>query len=166
VIPLAAFALPLATPGLADGQRFSAALRCNPKEQDMTKQRKAISTNPQPKKQPSRPAAKRLARKPVKTVQRLEWQGIVVSVSYEPDWLGLRAKFGDVSNAHLEIEALSPERAVLPVTDTGYRSQFLSHIVVEQAGGAVAFARAWLDEAAKAPAWKKREQQSRQLSLF
>jgi len=34
VIPLAAVALALATPGLADGQRFSAALRCNlkPKE--------------------------------------------------------------------------------------------------------------------------------------
>lgn len=30
VIPLAALSLPLASPGLADGQGFSATLRCNP----------------------------------------------------------------------------------------------------------------------------------------
>jgi hypothetical protein len=165
VIPLAAFALPLATPGLADGQRFSAALRCNPKEQDMTNKSKAISTKSQSKTRRARSAAKRPARKRVKTVQRLDWQGILVSVSYEPDWLWL-AKLGDVSNAHLEIQALSPERAALPIADTGYRSQFFSARLVEQAGGAVAFARAWLDEAAKAPAWKKRQEQDRQLSLF
>ncbi len=131
----------------------------------MTKKRKAISTKSQSTKRKARPAAKRPARKRVKTVQRLDWQGILVSVSYEPDWLGL-AKLGDVSNAHLEIQALSPERAMLPITDTDYRSQFLSARLVEQAGGAVAYARAWLDEAAKAPAWKKREESSRQLSLF
>jgi hypothetical protein len=38
VIPLASVALALATPGLADGQGFSAALRCNPspEEKEMT----------------------------------------------------------------------------------------------------------------------------------
>lgn len=132
----------------------------------MAKPRKAISTKSQPKKAKPCPAAKRPERKPVKTVQRLEWRGIVVSVVYEPDWLGLAAKLGEVSNAHLEIEVLSPERAALPITDTGYRSHFLPRSAVEQAGGPVAYVTAWLDEAAKAPAWKKREQQSRQLSLF
>jgi hypothetical protein len=166
VIPLAAFSLPLATPGLADGQGFSAALRCNPKEQDMTKPRKAITTNPQPKKSKPRAAAKRPERKPVKTVQRLEWKGIVVSVSYEPDWLGLAAKLGEASNVHLEIEVLSPKRAVLPITDTGYRSHFLPRNAVEVAGGPVAYVAAWLDEAAKAPAWKRRQEEGHQLSLF
>ena len=131
----------------------------------MTKQGKTTRAKPRPKKRKARVAVRRRARKPVKTVQRLDWQGILISVSYEPDWLGL-ATFGDVSNAHLEIEALSPERAVLPITDTGYRSQFLSRTLTEQAGGPVAYARAWLDQAAKAPAWKKQQEQSRQLSLF
>ncbi|HEX4294772.1 MAG TPA: hypothetical protein VHZ29_11610, partial [Rhizomicrobium sp.] len=75
-------------------------------------------------------------------------------------------EFPDIGNAHLELEAVAPERVALPVTDTGYRSQFLSPRVVEQAGGPVAYARAWLEDAAKAPAWKKRAEQSRQLSLF
>ena len=131
----------------------------------MTKPRKAISAKSQLKKSKPRPAAKRPARKPVKTIRRLDWQGVVVSVSYEPDWLGL-AKLGEVSNAHLEIEVLSPERAVLPITDTGYRSHFLPRNAVEQAGGPIAYVEAWLDEAAKAPAWKKRQDQDRQLSLF
>ncbi len=74
----------------------------------MTKKRKVISTKSQSKKRRARLAVRRPARKRVKTVQRLDWQGILVSVSYEPDWLGL-AKLGDVSNAHLEIQALSPE---------------------------------------------------------
>jgi hypothetical protein len=131
----------------------------------MTRQRKAISAKAGSKKKP-RAVAKRPARKIVKTVQRLDWQGIIISVAYEADWLGLATKFGDVSNAHLEIEAVTPGRAVLPITDTGYRSQFLSRTLIEQAGGPVAYAKAWLDEAAKAPAWKRREETSRQLSLF
>ena len=97
--------------------------------------------------------------------QKVSPSPTVTTSSYEPDWMGL-AKRGDVSNAHLEIQAVSPKRAALPITDTGYRSQFLSPRLVEQAGGAVAYARAWLDEAAKAPAWKKRQESSRQLSLF
>ncbi len=130
----------------------------------MTKQGKATSTKPQPKKFKPRTAAKRP--EPVKTVERLDWQGVVVSVSYEPDWLGLAAKLGEVSNAHLEIEVLSPERAALPITDTGYRSHFLPRSAVEKAGGPVAYTKEWLDLAAKAPAWKKRQDQGRQLSLF
>jgi len=132
----------------------------------MTKQRKTVSTKAHPKKRKPRAAATRPARKSGKTVQQTDWQGIVLSVSYEPDWLELGTKFGDVSNAHLEIQAVTPERSALPITDTGYRSQFLSRTLIEQAGGPVAYAKAWLDHAAKAPAWKKRQEQSRQLSLF
>ena len=132
----------------------------------MTKSRKTVSTKSRPKKPKARAAAKRPPRKSTKIVQETHWQGIIISVSYEADWLGLAAKLGDVSNAHLEIQAVTPERSALPITDTGYRSQFLSRTLIEQAGGPVAYARAWLDHAAKAPPWKKRQEQSRQLSLF
>jgi len=131
----------------------------------MTKKLKAAPGKSPSKKKP-RAAAKRPARKIAKTVQRLDWQGIVVSVSYEADWLGLANEFAGIANAHLEIEAVAPERAVLPVTDTGYRSHFLARGVVEQAGGPVAYAKAWLDQATKSPAWKRRQENARQLCLF
>jgi hypothetical protein len=132
----------------------------------MTKSRKTKPISQKAKKTSARAARPRGPKQPVKSIERLEWQGIVVSVSYEADWLGMSKNFPEGAISHLEIEAVSPERAVLPVTDTGYRSQFLRPGTVEDAGGAVSYARAWLDHAAKAPGWKKKDEQSRQLSLF
>lgn len=86
MIPLAAFVLPLASPGLADGQRFSAALRCNLKEKDMSKKPKAAAKKQKLKEKHA--GAGRLPRKDRgKVTKRLSWQGITVAVSYEPDWL-------------------------------------------------------------------------------
>ena len=132
----------------------------------MTRSRKTKPVPPKAKKRRGRAAGSRRPKQPVKIIERLEWQGIVVSVSYEADWLDMSKSFPEGAISHLEIEAVSPERAVLPVTDTGYRSQFLRPGTVESAGGSVAYTKAWLDEAARAPTWKRREEQSRQLSLF
>jgi hypothetical protein len=52
------------------------------------------------------------------------------------------------------------------VTETGYRSHFVNRAVIEDAGGPVAYATAWLDDAARSPDWKEREQASRQMALF
>lgn len=89
-----------------------------------------------------------------------DWQGIALSVTYEPNWLDLES--ADV--AHLQIESVDHVR--LPITETGYRSQFLSPEEVEQAGGPVAFATAWLDEMARSKEWRRYVEASRQLSLF
>jgi hypothetical protein len=66
----------------------------------------------------------------------------------------------------MELKVISPRGALIPVTDTGYRSHFLAPGVAERAGGPVAYVKAWLDEAAKCPAWQRKDFQSRQLSLF
>ena len=132
----------------------------------MTKPCKTKPVPPKAKKARGRVVRNPKPRQRVKTIERLEWQGITVSVSYEADWLGMSKSLPKGATSHLEIEAVSPERAVLPVTDTGYRSQFLRPGTVEGAGGPVAYAKAWLDEAANAPAWKRRKETSRQLSLF
>jgi hypothetical protein len=82
-----------------------------------------------------------------------------VSVRYEADWLqGFMAR--------LEIEAVSPERAPLPITETGYRSHFLAPGAVEAVGGPVAYATLWLDAEARSTAWREREQAARQYVLF
>ncbi|HWA89811.1 MAG TPA: hypothetical protein VG889_07240 [Rhizomicrobium sp.] len=131
----------------------------------MTKQHKAR----QPKAAKAKPKTAR--KRPVqpkrsKLVERFDWQGITVAVSYEADWLGVSKELSQFATAHLEIEAVQPSKQALPVTETGYRSHFVARGVVEQAGGPVAFARAWLDQAAKAPAWKRQQEASRQLCLF
>lgn len=129
----------------------------------MRKQRKTAPKRVSKAKRPS--LAKKPAR-PAKTIERFDWQGVTVRVSYEADWLGVSKELSQFATAHLEIEAIKPPKQPLPITETGYRSHFVARGVVEQAGGAVAYAWAWLDQAAKAPAWKRQEQQSRQLCLF
>ena len=133
----------------------------------MTRNRKATGkAKPKPKKK--RVDTGRLPRKDQRTkaTERLDWRGVTVSVSYEPDWLGMSKGAPEAATAHLEVQRVSPDWALLPITETGYCSHFLPRGSVERLGGPVAYVRVWLDEAAKAPDWKRREQQSRQLSLF
>jgi hypothetical protein len=92
--------------------------------------------------------------------ETFDWRGSTVSVTYEPNWLGL------TTTVHLDIEAIAPEGAVLPITETGYRSQFSDEATVAEGGGPVAFVRAWLDQAAQSKRWKVAEAEGRQLKLF
>jgi hypothetical protein len=91
----------------------------------------------------------------------IDWEGITLLVKWCPSWLGERSSH---QIAHLEI--YSADRQPLPITETGYRSHFIDKEAVEALGGPVAFTRAWLDEEAASPAWRKRVSTSRQLSLF
>lgn len=99
-------------------------------------------------------------------VQRIDWRGVEVEISYEPEWLGgLAEAFGEPL-AHLQVRSVSPERAALPVTETGYRSAFIAGSVITLEGGPVAFVREWFDEAANDPSWKPSQDAARQLALF
>lgn len=95
-------------------------------------------------------------------VQQIDWNGIVVEITYEPHWLGMTAH----AVAHLQVSSVSPERAPLPITETGYRSHFLPAAAVMESGGPVAYVRSWLEEAEKCPAWKKQQDASRQLAFL
>lgn len=98
--------------------------------------------------------------------QRIDWKGIAVEISYEPNWMGgLTEAFGEPL-AHLQIQSVSPERSALPVTETGYRSAFIAGSVNTLEGGPVAFVRDWFDEAANDPSWKSSQEAKRQLALF
>ncbi len=67
---------------------------------------------------------------------------------------------------HVEVEALMPKKAALPITGTGYRSQFLPALELINAGGPVTFVTAWLDREAKSKDWQKRETVRQQGDLF
>lgn len=99
-------------------------------------------------------------------VTRIDWQGINIEVRYEPSWSpAMDACYGR-SIAHVELHAIDPERAKLPVTDTGYRSHFIANDEVIEAGGVIAYVRAWLDAEADTPAWRAAKEEARQFALF
>jgi hypothetical protein len=97
---------------------------------------------------------------------QLCWRDLLIEVRYCPDWPPGRAAAGDDTLAHIEIETIEPVRAVLPLTETGYRSHFVAARAVSAAGGALAYVEQALNDAADDPRWKEREQAARQYSLF
>ena len=94
----------------------------------------------------------------------LIWQGITIEITWEAYWLFPPG--ADRAPAHLCIHSLIPERAPLPMTETGYRSHFTTRETVAEAGGPVAFIQAWLEAAAQSPAWRKHVAEAMQPSLF
>jgi len=93
-------------------------------------------------------------------VYRTDWNGIQLEVTYEPEWLAGEAL------AHLQVRSISPERAPLPITETGYRSHFTTASAIDAAGGPVAFVDVWLAAESQAPDWRKREEAGRQFALL
>ena len=90
------------------------------------------------------------------------WQGIALSVSYDPEpWASFREVYG-YAVAHVTVSAPCP----LPISVTGFRSAYLPAGDIEAEGGPVRFVLAWLDFEATLPAWTCRREESRQLSLF
>ena len=94
----------------------------------------------------------------------IEWRGIAIRVSFAANWLNMAAR--GYGTAHIEVLSIDPDRAPLPMTETGYRSHFTSAETVAAYGGPVAFVQRWLEEEAKSPTWKSYEATSRQFSLF
>lgn len=91
---------------------------------------------------------------------KFTWEGIEIELTYVPEEYG-----GAI--AHLEVRSISPERAPLPITETGYRSHYHPVGTVEAGEGTlVEQVTAWLDEEAKSKAWKNYLVESRQLCLF
>jgi len=95
----------------------------------------------------------------------LDWSGVRLEIQWEPCWLRTDEELG-WDTAHISITAIAPERAPLPITETGYRSHFTTAAIVADMGGPVEFVRTWLDEEAATPAWRAQESSRRQLALF
>ena len=102
----------------------------------------------------------------------MDWQGITLSVSFERDWLnmGTHSKYG---TAHLQVRAVNPKNAPLPITETGYRSHFIPADQIDRLGGPVKFVELWIEGASRSKTWREflktqrdREDCDRQLSLF
>ena len=51
------------------------------------------------------------------TEYQLVWKNITIAITHTKKWCG-----GDID--HIEVKSISPEKAPLPITETGYRSHF------------------------------------------
>ncbi|PIL18146.1 hypothetical protein P775_21280 [Puniceibacterium antarcticum] len=88
---------------------------------------------------------------------QIVWRNISIEITFhERRWKS------DFDHIELRVE----EGWIIPVTQTGYRSHFLLAGTVDEHGGHVDFVLAWLDHEADKPEWKRREDASRQMSLF
>lgn len=100
-----------------------------------------------------------------KTRYQFDWQEpvshatITIRVTQSRDYLV-------AGTDHIEIESVKPKRAALPITETGYRSHFMPALELINAGGAVTFVTAWLNEEAAAKPWQKRQRTRQQGDLF
>lgn len=95
---------------------------------------------------------------------RTSWRGIDLEDRYCPCWFSMPED--DFVTQHVEIR--SQYKRPLPITDTGYRSHFMNgaEALTEFENDPVAFVLWWLNEAAKSPEWRAKEEADRQLSFF
>jgi hypothetical protein len=97
-------------------------------------------------------------------ISHITWQGIEIEIRFARDWLG--SSKTAYPTAHIEVETVNPQRTALPITDTGYRSHFLTAENVDAAGGAVAYVLEALAEASAHPEWQAKSADQKQLTLF
>jgi hypothetical protein len=71
--------------------------------------------------------------------ETIEWRGITIEVTFEPDWLNM------AYTAHLQLRSVFPERAKLPVTETGYLSHFTSLGAVYRVHTSLLLKDVWFD---------------------
>lgn len=72
----------------------------------------------------------------------------------------------DLGEDHVEIESITPKRAPLPITETGYKSHFIRGLDLINAGGPITLVTAWLDAEARSKDWQKQANAKAQGDLF
>jgi hypothetical protein len=93
------------------------------------------------------------------TTTKLVWRDVTCRVKHTPNYLSK-------GWSHIEIIVVSPKKAPLPITETGYRSHFLDENLLKKAGGPATFFLDWIEREAATKAWAKAEFKWRQGDLF
>ena len=88
----------------------------------------------------------------------LLWRDVTCRVKHTPKYFDDRDM--------VEIRVVKPKNAVLPITTTGYRCEFVSPKSLATVGGAIAYITALIDAEAKTKRWQKQDFERRQLRLF
>lgn len=102
-----------------------------------------------------------------KDVSNIIWQGIDIEiVCYEPAYMKCHRKIYGCAMFHIEVRSISPERAPLPITETGYKSIFMTEPELAKQGGSLKYVTSYIEQEAKSKKWQKSLENSRQFNLF
>ncbi|MBL7681776.1 MAG: hypothetical protein JNK00_00330 [Flavipsychrobacter sp.] len=92
----------------------------------------------------------------------ITWNNIPIEIEYNPDYSKAYMEFNGYALAHIGIKADRP----LPITSTGYKSQFIAEPLVAEFGLVTEFVITLLNEAALGADWQKLQAEQAQLNLF
>lgn len=102
---------------------------------------------------------------PRKTRYAITWtnpltnETVKIRITHARDYLS-------TGSDHIEVESIAPRKAPLPITETGYRSHFLSPLELMNAGGPVTFVTSWIEQESQGKAWSKAATAKQQGDLF
>lgn len=88
----------------------------------------------------------------------LTWRGTLLSIRHTPKYFG--------HADHIEVVVKKPKTAILPITETGYRSHFLDPEELASEGGPVLFVQGWLEREASSKAWRDKQARLAQLDFL
>lgn len=98
--------------------------------------------------------------------QYMTWDNIKLAVRFHPDRFPVANQEIDDPMAHLEIHVLEPEKAILPITDTGYKSHFAPKSAILSHGSPAGFVKEWLKAQSQTKLWQSHLERTRQGELF
>lgn len=93
---------------------------------------------------------------------QITWQNIPIEIDYDPNYSKCYLEAYGYGLAHIQVRANQP----LPITGTGYKSQFIAEPCVAMYGTVVDFVTKILDTAATDPRWQQQQADRMQLDLF
>jgi hypothetical protein len=97
----------------------------------------------------------------------ITWQGIEIEiVCYEPTYMKIHREIYGCGMFHIEVRSLCPERAPLPITESGYLSIFITESELAGKGGSLKCVTSYIEEKAKSKKWKNSQENVRQFNLF
>jgi len=102
-----------------------------------------------------------------KDVFKNTWQGVDIEITCDvPNYISSYRKIYGYEMHHIEVRSISPENAPLPITETGYRSIFITEPELSANGGVLKYMTNYIEQEAKSKKWIAQQEKSRQFTLF
>ncbi len=101
-----------------------------------------------------------------KDVFTMTWHGIDIEIVSIPNYAEVFRKIYGYMMSHIEVRSVFSQCAQLPITETGYRSIFITEPDLAERGGVKEYVLSLLDEGAKRKDWLIVAEESRQYQLF
>ena len=98
-------------------------------------------------------------------VQIFSWREIQIELKVSAPYPYYRKIYGH-DMCHIEVRSIEPERAPLPISDTGYRSIWLQEPLLDEFGGALSYVTEFLEHESKSKQWEQQPEAGRQYQLF